>query len=73
MIDKKIFYHNFHLFFQICDRKEFEIFQLLENSKKKIVVMQRPVAKDPLGLGQKVKVTFFGEVDFAKGQGMVNF
>ena len=35
--------------------------------------MQRPVSKAPLRLGQKVKVTFFGEVDFAKGQGMVNF
>ena len=40
---KIISYHNFH--FPICDRKEFGIFQLLENFKK-IVLMHRPVAKD---------------------------
>jgi hypothetical protein len=42
---KIILYHNFHLFFPICDWKEFRIFQLLENSKKQ-VLMHRSVAKD---------------------------
>ena len=42
---KIIFHHNFHLFFPICDKNEFGIFQLLENFKK-IVLMHRPVAKD---------------------------
>jgi hypothetical protein len=32
---KFISYHNFHLFFPICDGKELGIFQLLENLKKK--------------------------------------
>ena len=41
---KKI-YHNFHLLFPICDRKEFGIFQLLENLKQ-IVLMHGLVAKD---------------------------
>ena len=31
---KIIFYHNFYLFFQVCKRKEFKLFQLLENFKK---------------------------------------
>jgi hypothetical protein len=42
---KHISYHNFHLFFPICDRKEFGIFQLLKNFKK-FGLMHRPVAKD---------------------------
>ena len=44
-IQKVFSYHNFYLFFPICKRKEFELFQLLENFEKK-VVMHRPVAKD---------------------------
>ena len=42
---KNIFYHNFYLFFPICRRKEFKLFQLLENFKKN-VLMHRPVARD---------------------------
>ena len=43
MIAKKVIsYHNFHLPCPICDRKEFGIFQLLENQKKN-VLMHRPV------------------------------
>ena len=29
-IKKSIFYHNFYLFFPICKRKEFILFQLLD-------------------------------------------
>ena len=42
---KIIFYHTFYLFNPICKRKEFKLFQLLENFKKN-VLMHRPVAKD---------------------------
>jgi hypothetical protein len=42
---QKYFCHNFYLFFPICKRKKFRLFQLLENSKKN-VLMHRPVAKD---------------------------
>jgi hypothetical protein len=41
----KVFYDNYYLIFPICDRKEFGIFQLLENLKKN-VLMHHPVAKD---------------------------
>ena len=34
-IQKVFSYHNFYLFFPICKRKEFELFQLLESFKKK--------------------------------------
>jgi hypothetical protein len=52
MIAKKVIsYHNFHLLCPICDRKEFGIFQLLENLKK-IVLMQRSVAKNRPWLSQ---------------------
>ena len=34
-IQKNISYHNFYLFFPICKWKEFKLFQLLENFKKK--------------------------------------
>ena len=43
---KIMVYHNFHLSFPICKKKEFKLFQLLEIFKKKIVLMHRPVAKD---------------------------
>jgi hypothetical protein len=39
-----MFYHILYSFFPICKRKEFKLFQLLENFKKKEV--HRPVAKD---------------------------
>jgi hypothetical protein len=48
MIAKKnVLYQIFYLFFPICNRKEFKLFQLLENFKKN-VAMHRPVAKDRL-------------------------
>ena len=47
---KIVFHHNFHLFFPICDRKEFRIFQLLENFKKQV---HRPVAKDRPCMGSQ--------------------
>ena len=34
-IQKVFSYHNFYLFFPICKRKEFKLFQLLESFKKK--------------------------------------
>ena len=45
-IQKNISYHNFYLFFLICKWKEFELFQILENFKKKIMLMHHPVGKD---------------------------
>ena len=44
-IQKIISYHNFYLFFPICKKKEFKLFQLLENLKKNVPI-HRPVAKD---------------------------
>ena len=44
-IKKIISYHNFYLFFPICKRKEFKLFQLLEFFFKN-VLMHRPVATD---------------------------
>ena len=41
---KNIFYHNFYLFFPICKRKEFKLFQLLESFKKN-VLMHHPSIK----------------------------
>ena len=47
-IQKKSFsYHNFYLFFPICKRKEFKLFHLLENFKKK-VLMHRPSIRKSL-------------------------
>ena len=46
---KNISYHNFHLFFPICDRKEFKLFQFLTIFdillKKKIQKLQWPLGK----------------------------
>ena len=43
-----ISYHNFYLFFPICKRKEFKLFQLLERFKKKNVLMHHPSIKKSL-------------------------
>jgi hypothetical protein len=39
MMLKKIFYHNFYLFFPICNRKDFEKFSLL---RKYLIVLKFP-------------------------------
>ena len=46
-IQKNTSYHNFYLFFPICKRKEFKLFQLLENFKKN-VPMHHPSIKKSL-------------------------
>ena len=46
-IQKNISYHNFYLFFPICKRKEFKLFQLLESFKKN-VLMHHPSIKKSL-------------------------
>ena len=60
MIAKKYVYHNFYLFFPVCKRKEFDLFQPLENFKKKLL-MHRPVAKDCpcINRGVGVHMIFF--------------
>ena len=45
MIAKKLFFIIIFIFFPICKRKEFKLFQLLENFKRN-VLMHRPSAKD---------------------------
>ena len=41
---KKVFsYHNFYLFFPICKRKEFKIFQLLESFKVHLLRSPCPI------------------------------
>ena len=70
-IQKIISYHNFYLFFPICKRKEFKLFQLLESFKKK-VLMHCPSIKKSVGyvrpiilnekfwdLSPQIFVTFF--------------
>ena len=55
-IQKVFSYHNFYLFFPICKRKEFELFQLLESFKKKSanapsIYEARPwISPDDLGI-----------------------
>ena len=44
-IQKIISYHNFHLFFPICKRKEFKLFQLLESFKKNKKSLAKPSDK----------------------------
>ena len=44
-IQKVFAYHNSYLFFPICKRKEFKLFQLLGSFKKKNVPTHRPPNK----------------------------
>ena len=56
-IQKIISYHDFYLFFPICKRKEFELFQLLESFKKN-VLMHHPSIKKSLANPKAISYLF---------------